>query len=421
MLIKNVYVVSHTYKGKFDIRVENGLIKEISENLEGFSGEKIIEAKGLHLFPGFIDMHSHFREPGDEDSEDLESGAKSALWGGYTTVLIMPNTNPPLDSPERIAFIKRKADNLGLIDIFPVGCITKDRKGEEIVEMGLMVEQGAIAFSDDGNWVKDGNVMRRALEYSKYFDAIIISHAEDEDLTKYGESNESFIGYSVGLGGIPKEAEIYAIFRDIKLAELTGGKLHIAHITTSEGVELVKKAKEEGIQVSCEITPHHLVLDESYMETYKSVYKMKPPLREKDEVEKLRYYLSRGYIDVIATDHAPWKKFDKEKEFSESPFGVIGLESAFPVLYSYIVKNGIISLEHLIELLTFNPSRLLNLTDRGDINVGLRADFSLFDLNKEFVFEIKGSKSRNCPFIGWKVQGEVKAVFVKGNMKLDNL
>jgi len=288
ILIKNGHIVDpgSGKDGVLDILVEDGKIREVNRNLK-VENARVIDCTGKYVFPGFIDMHTHLREPGEEYKEDISTGSNAALHGGFTTVLAMPNTKPPIDSRGLVEFVIRRSKEEKKSEVFPVGAITKGREGRELAEIGDMREGGAIAFSDDGDWVKNSSIMRRALEYSKIFHTVIISHAEDPDLSRLGVANESALSYKLGLRGKPKESEYIAIFRDIALSRLTGGRLHIAHVSTKESAQLIKMAKEEGLPVTTEVTPHHLIFTEENLETFDPVYKVNPPLRKNEDREFL--------------------------------------------------------------------------------------------------------------------------------------
>lgn len=402
--------------GIFDIYIEEGTIKDIGESLN-YNDSSVLDASGLYVFPGFIDLHAHFREPGEEYKEDLESGSRAALYGGYTTVFVMPNTTPPIDNHELVSYIRKRSDEIGLVDIYPVGAISKGRRGEELAEMGFMSERGARAFSDDGSWVQDSSLMRRALEYSSFLGSFVITHAEDETLSKGGVAHECEFTYRLGLKGIPRESEDYAVMRDIMLASLTGGRLHIAHISSKNSVEIVNWAKKRGINVTAEVTPHHLLLTVECLKNYDTNAKVKPPLREEDDRVALLNALNCGVIDVIATDHAPHAQFEKLDEFFSAPFGIMGIELSFSLLYTKLVLKGKLSLERLIEALTSKPAEIGGFKDRGRIRRSFRADLCLFDLDSER--EIKPpfkSKASNTPFIGEKVKGELKYAIKEGRI-----
>lgn len=419
ILIKNGHIVDpgSGKDGVLDILVEDGKIREVNRNLK-VENARVIDCTGKYVFPGFIDMHTHLREPGEEYKEDISTGSNAALHGGFTTVLAMPNTKPPIDSRGLVEFVIRRSKEEKKSEVFPVGAITKGREGRELAEIGDMREGGAIAFSDDGDWVKNSSIMRRALEYSKIFHTVIISHAEDPDLSRLGVANESALSYKLGLRGKPKESEYIAIFRDIALSRLTGGRLHIAHVSTKESAQLIKMAKEEGLPVTAEVTPHHLIFTEENLETFDPVYKVNPPLRKNEDREFLIEALKEGVIDVIATDHAPHASFEKEDEFLAAPFGMIWLDFAFSALYTFLIQKNKLDLKTVIQSLTTGPSKILGLNDRGSLKKGERADIVIFDPEKdiEITRNFLKSKAKNTPLLGKKLKGKVIITIKEGEV-----
>lgn len=419
ILIKNGHIVDpgSGKDGVLDILVEDGKIREVNRNLK-VENARVIDCTGKYVFPGFIDMHTHLREPGEEYKENISTGSNAALHGGFTTVLAMPNTKPPIDSRGLVEFIIRRSKEEKKSEVFPVGAITKGREGRELAEIGDMREGGAIAFSDDGDWVKNSSIMRRALEYSKIFHTVIISHAEDPDLSRLGVANESALSYKLGLRGKPKESEYIAIFRDIALSRLTGGRLHIAHVSTKESAQLIKMAKEEGLPVTAEVTPHHLIFTEENLETFDPVYKVNPPLRKNEDREFLIEALKEGVIDVIATDHAPHASFEKEDEFLAAPFGMIWLDFAFSALYTFLIQKNKLDLKTVIQSLTTGPSKILGLNDRGSLKKGERADIVIFDPEKdiEITRNFLKSKAKNTPLFGNKLKGKVIITIKEGEV-----
>jgi len=419
ILIKNGHIVDpgSGKDGVLDILVEDGKIREVNRNLK-VENARVIDCTGKYVFPGFIDMHTHLREPGEEYKENISTGSNAALHGGFTTVLAMPNTKPPIDSRGLVEFIIRRSKEEKKSEVFPVGAITKGREGKELAEIGDMREGGAIAFSDDGDWVKNSSIMRRALEYSKIFHTVIISHAEDPDLSRLGVANESALSYKLGLRGKPKESEYIAIFRDIALSRLTGGRLHIAHVSTKESAQLIKMAKEEGLPVTAEVTPHHLIFTEENLEIFDPVYKVNPPLRKNEDREFLIEALKEGVIDVIATDHAPHASFEKEDEFLAAPFGMIWLDFAFSALYTFLIQKNKLDLKTVIQSLTTGPSKILGLDDRGSLEKGKRADIVIFDPEKdiEITRNFLKSKAKNTPLFGNKLKGKVIITIKEGEV-----
>ena len=395
-----------------NIYIENGTVRGKSSRKKC---DIEINAKGLYLVPGLIDIHSHFREPGKEDAETIETGSRAAVKGGYTSVAVMPNTEPPIDNEGVARFIKERASESKKCRIFPIGTITKGRKGIELSEMGHLYEAGCVAFSDEGNCVMNPSVLRRALEYSIFLDVPIIEHPEDMLLSKDGQINEGVISTKLGLKGIPDISEASIVARDILLSKFTGGRLHLAHISSEESVDILKYGKKKGIKVTAELTPHHLLLTEDEVLSFNTNTKMKPPLRTKSDRRALQRALKDGIINVIATDHAPHPDYEKELEYSLAPFGVIGLETAFSALYTKLVDTKFLSLKNLIQSMTENPAKILNITP-GEIKKGAIADFTLIDLKAKWVVESENfeSKSKNSPFIGWKMKGAVNSTIVDG-------
>jgi len=399
-----------------DVLIEAGKIESVGKiDDSGFDG-RIVDIKGSVICPGLIDMHVHLREPGREDEETVESGCEAAMAGGFVAVCPMPNTEPCADSAEIVHYLKNKAKEL-LVDVYPIAAVTRGRMGEQLTEMGDLVEAGAVAFSDDGDPVSSTEMMRRALEYSKMFDVPIIEHAEDKSVSKNGVMNESRMSTRLGLPGIPGLSEDVCIARDLLAAELTGGRLHIAHISTARSVDLVRQAKKRGTNVTCEVMPHHFVLDDEKISTYDPAFKMNPPLRTKADVVAMLEGLKDGTIDVIATDHAPHSPEEKELEFLFAPFGIVGLETALGLVLKYLVEPGILTLPEAVRKMTLAPADILRL-DRGRIQKGATASISIFDQGELWtVDKLKfKSKSKNTPFNGWELKGSVKGLYNNGKL-----
>jgi len=406
ILIKNGYLIDPKGKkeGRFDILVSKGKVEKISKKINK-KVKNIIDAKEKLIFPGLIDIHCHLREPGREDEETILSGSKSAVSGGFTTICCMPNTNPPLDNKVSIRFVYDRGRE-AFCEVLPIGAITVKREGKLLAPYGEMVKEGAVAFSDDGNCIMDSLVMRRALEYTKLYGKPVISHSEDENLKKNGVMNEGPLSTKMGLRGIPKEAEEIMVARDVFLSNLTGGRLHIAHITTSNAVKLVKEAKRRNKKITCEAAIHHLILTEEAVSGYNPNAKVSPPLRTEKDRKALIAGLKDGTIDCIITDHAPHSEEEKEMGFEMAPFGMIGFETALS-LSMKLLDEGL-SLKEIISKFTEGPSRVIGI-DRGEIKEGERADIVIFDPDYEWVYkkeEIR-SKSKNSPFINWKLKGKV--------------
>jgi dihydroorotase len=386
--------------------------------LPNLQADRTLEAAGKIVCPGLIDMHVHLREPGREEDETIATGTAAALAGGVTSVACMPNTEPALDTQAAAEFVYLQAERAGNANVFPVGAITKERKGAELAEIGGLVEGGAVAFTDDGSPVVSAEIMRRALEYCRMFDRAVLSHAEDLELTRGGVMNEGFESMRLGLRGMPAAAEEVMIHRDIELAELTGGRLHILHVSTGGGVDLIRRAKKRGVRVTGEACPHHFTLTDRCLRSFDSNYKMAPPLRTQDDVDAIIAGLKDGTLDVIATDHAPHAPEKKMRELDQAPNGIIGLETLIPVCVGSLVEPGHLTWPQLIEKLTVNPAHVLGI-DRGTLQPGADADVTIIDPAAEWTIDVSKfrSKSRNCPFAGWKVRGRADTVIVGGEVK----
>ncbi len=380
---------------------------------------EVLDAKGLVVCPGLIDLHSHLRDPGYEEKETIASGTRAAARGGFTTICCMPNTNPPLDSQTAIEYIKSTAEEEGVVRVLPIGCISKGRKGKELTEMGELAAAGVIAFSDDGEPALNSYIMRQALDYSRAFSLPITDHCEDTILTEGGQMNEGVVSAKLGLRGIPNAAEDIIVARDLALAQLTGGWLHIAHTTTAGAVELIRRAKEKGINVTAEATPHHLTLTEERVIGYDTNAKVNPPLRTEKDIEALIEGLNDNTIDIIATDHAPHTEGDKLCEFAKAPFGISGLETALGALMGLVHKKKL-SLTTLIAKLTSEPAKILGEKQGklGTLAVGAEADVTLFDPEREWVVDTKefASKGKNTPLAGEKLKGKVIATTYQGKI-----
>jgi len=399
-----------------DLGIEDGRVAEIAPRLRK-KGRKEVDARGLIVAPGFIDMHVHLREPGREDAETIESGTNAAVQGGFTGVACMPNTQPVNDSEAVTSFILQRAREVSKIPVYPIGAITKGSQGETLAEIGEMRRAGIVAISDDGRPVQNNQIMRRAMEYSTLFDLPVIDHCEDRDLAAGGCMNEGYYSTVLGLRGINPAAEEIHVARDAILSRQTKARVHIAHLSTRQSLEIVKRAKKEKIALTCEVTPHHLLLTDAQVTSYSTNMKMNPPLRTEEDVEALIDGLASGAIDVLATDHAPHNINDKMLEFDRAPFGVVGLESAISLMMDRFVRTGKISLRRLVLAFSTNPARILKL-DRGTLAPGSWADVTVID--PELRYEVKGtgfsSRSRNTPFEGWTLTGGPVMTIVKGRI-----
>ncbi|GBD37590.1 Dihydroorotase [bacterium HR36] len=380
--------------------------------------DTVIDAAGKIVCPGLIDMHVHLREPGREEDETIATGTAAALAGGVTSVACMPNTEPAMDNQTAAEFVILQARRAGNANVFPIGAITKGRRGEELAELGGLVEGGAVGFSDDGSPVRSAEIMRRALEYSRMFQRVVMDHCEDTELTRDGVMNEGIVSLALGLRGMPAAAEEIMVARDLILAEQTGGRLHILHVSTAGSVELIRQAKRRGIQVSCEACVHHFSLTEEALRSFDSNFKMNPPLRTRRDVEAILEGLRDGTIDAIVTDHAPHAPEKKLRELDQAPFGVIGLETLLPICIQKLIEPGVLTWSELIAKLTVNPARILGI-DRGTLKPGAIADITVIDPAVEWTIDPNQfrSKSRNCPFAGWRVRGRAHAVLVAGQLK----
>jgi dihydroorotase len=382
---------------------------------------RVLDATGKIVCPGLIDMHVHLREPGREEDETIATGTAAALAGGVTSLACMPNTEPALDSQAAAEFVYLQAKRAGNANVFPIGAITKGRKGEELAEIGGLVEGGAVAFTDDGSPVVSAEIMRRALEYCRMFDKAVLEHCEDLDLTRDGVMNEGFESMRLGLRGMPAAAEEIMVFRDIALAELTGGRLHVLHVSTAGSVDLIRRARQRGVRVSGEACPHHFTLTDKCLRTFDSNYKMSPPLRTDADVQAILGGLKDGTLEVIATDHAPHAPEKKMRELDQAPNGIIGLETLVPVCVTALIETGHLTWPQFIEKLTISPARVLGI-NRGTLKPGAIADVTILDPAAEWVIDPSKfrSKSRNCPYAGWKVRGRAHAVLVAGQLKYEH-
>jgi len=418
ILIKNGRVIDpgSGTDDMLDILIKDDKIKDIGKDISPAGEEKVIDAKGCLVLPGLIDMHVHFREPGREDVETIIGGSKVAAKSGYTSVCPMPNTQPVIDNQALVRFIKMEAEK-GPINVFPIATITKGGKGEDMSEMGELVKGGAVAFSDDGKPVMSSLVMRRALEYSRMFDVPILAHAEDSDLADEGIMNEGLNSIRLGLKGIPRESEEVMIARDILLTRLTSGRLHVCHVSSAGSVTLIKRGKKDGVKVTCETAPHYFALNDDAVEELLSMAKMNPPLRTEDDRQSIIEGLRNGTIDVIATDHAPHALYEKMQELEYAPFGIVGLETAVPLIITELVKKNNFSYIEAFSKVTCNPASILNL-DRGSLQKGGWADVVIIDPDKKVVInrDFLLSKCKNTPFIGAELSGSVECTICNGNI-----
>ena len=400
-----------------DVYLADGRVAAVGENLDVPVGAEVFDATGMVVAPGFLDIHVHFREPGFEYAETIETGARAAAAGGFTSVCCMPNTSPVNDSATVTSYIIERAKQKSIVNVYPIGAITKGSQGEELASIGAMVKAGAVAISDDGRPVMNSRVMRRAMELAKGHGIPVIDHCEDLNLSAGGDMHEGETSVRRGLRGIPSAAEDVMVARDILLAELTGARYHVAHISTQHAVSMVGFAKARGMKVSCEATPHHFVLADCDTVAYDSNFKMKPPLRGKHDVSAVLNGLVDGTVEVIATDHAPHAGSDKMQEFERCPFGITGLETAIGITLEQLVHPGKITLQKMVELYTTGPARVMGL-DRGTLAVGAAGDVTVFDTATKWTYDVNKtqSKSKNSPFHGHEYVGGPVATVVGGKV-----
>ena len=417
MIIRNGNVVLKNSVEKKDILVENGKIVKIADNIPANGGAEI-DASGKHVFPGLIDIHVHLREPGFERKEDIESGAKAAVKGGFTQICCMPNTNPITDNKVVVTYIKAREKEINLCKIHPIGAITKGSKGEEMAAIAGMKKAGAVAISDDGVAVKNARLMRLAMEYAKGFDMKCLCHCEDKDLVDGGVVNEGLSATIAGLKGIPRAAEDVIIAREISLAESLDTSVHICHVSTYSGVRMIRDAKRAGIKVTAETCPHYYAVTDEIIRTYDTNTKVNPPIREEIDKQAILEGLKDGTLDCIVTDHAPHHADDKNVEYDQAAFGISGIETSFGFAVKYLYKAGVLSLNEIADKMSYNPAQILGL-DGGEIKEGGVADLMIADLDEEWEIDPAKfvSKGKNNPFKGYKLQGVVKYTIVDGEIK----
>jgi dihydroorotase len=404
------------YNGVTELLIDAGRVVAVGKNLKAPAGATKINATGRLVLPGFVDLHVHFREPGFEYKESIQSGAAAAVAGGFTSVCCMPNTSPVNDNQAITEFILDRARAAGFANVFPIGAITKGSEGKELAEIGDLRRAGCVAISDDGKPVMNSLVMRRAMEYALAFDVPVVDHCEDLHLAEGGCMNEGAISTELGLPGMPAAAEDVMVARNVALAELTGARLHLAHISTEGSVRMVREAKSRGLKVTAEACPHHFTITEEVVRGYNTYAKMNPPLRTWKDVQAIKEGLRDGTIDVIATDHAPHATQEKQLGFTEAPFGIVGLETALSLTFA-LVDEGVLSLESAVDKLSTAPAKVFGLT-KGTLAVGADADVTIVDQQEQWEVDPAKfrSKSRNTPFAGWKVKGRVRTTIVGGRV-----
>lgn len=418
LLIKNGLVIdpANEINEIRDVLIENGKILEVAKDINS-PGAQEVDAAGKIVCPGFIDMHVHLREPGFEYKEDISTGTRAAAVGGFTSICCMPNTNPVIDEASVAVYIKERAKKSGVVNVFPIGAVTKGEAGQELSEIAELVAAGCVAISDDGRPVENSYIMRNAMDYAKMFGLPVLSHCEEVSLSRDGQINEGFFSTVYGLKGIPAAAEEIMVSRDIILAGLTGAHLHICHASSSGSMDLIRNAKAEGINVTCEVTPHHLTLTDQAVENYDTDTKVNPPLRSGQDIESLIEAIKDGTVDCIATDHAPHHLESKDCEYSKAAFGISGIETAVAVIMDYLVKPGLITLEEMVRLFTVGPAGILGMK-RGDLSPGSMGDLTIIDPNLYKTVDPSRfySKGKNNPYKGKNLQGWPWLTIVKGEI-----
>ena len=417
MIIRNGNVVLKNSVEKKDILIENGKIVQVADNIPA-NGSVEIDASGKHVFPGLIDMHVHLRDPGYEYKEDIESGSKAAIKGGFTQICCMPNTDPIMDNKVVVSYVKQRAKEVNLCKVHPIGAITKGSKGEQLAQIGEMKKAGAVAISDDGVSVKNSRLMYLAMEYASGFDMKCLCHCEDKDLVDGGVCNEGLSSTIAGLKGIPRAAEDICIARDIALAESLDVPVHICHVSTHSGVRLIRNAKAAGVKVTAETCPHYFAATDDIIRTFDTNTKVNPPIREEVDKQAVLQGLKDGTLDCIVTDHAPHHINDKNVEYNLAAFGISGIETSFGFAITYLYKAGVLSLNEIADRMSAAPARILNL-EGGEIKEGGVADLMIADLDESWVVDTKNfvSKGKNNPFNGYKLDGVVKYTIVDGEIK----
>lgn len=416
ILIKNGYVIDPATDREeiCDILVEDKHIIEVGKNIENYA-DQCIDATGCYVMPGFIDLHVHLREPGFEYKETIQTGALAAAHGGFTSICPMPNTNPVIDSREMVAFINEKSAKEAVVHVLPVGAVTKNQIGKELADISAMVNEGAVAISEDGRSVMDTALYKEAMKIAKEEGIVVLAHCEDRSLVQDGVMNAGKKAEELGMPGITNAVEDIIAARDILLAKETGVKLHLCHCSTKDSAWMVKKAKEEGLSVTAEVCPHHFTMTDEDIMTDDANYKMNPPLRSKEDVQALKEALRDNVIDVIATDHAPHSEEDKKESIKVAPFGIVGLETAFALTMTELVKTGYLTPRQLVEKMSLNPAKVLGI-NKGTLHEGAIADIVIANPNEEYIIDVKDflSKGKNTPFQGKKVCGKIRYTLVDG-------
>lgn len=424
VLIRNGRVIdpANNLDAVCDVLILDGKIAEVGRvnGAVAKSVGRIIDATGKLVTPGLIDIHVHFREPGDEEEETIASGSAAAVAAGFTSVVCMPNTNPTIENETDIEYVHRKGRQARKTHVYVMGAITKKREGVELAEMGMMAEAGALGFTDDGHGVQDVAVMLRALKYAKMFDRVVAQHCQDDRIVGQGVMNAGYYSTILGLPGMDALAEEGMLWRDIQLIRKTGVRYHAQHISTAGSVELIRQAKKDALPVTCEVTPHHLLLTEELCADYDTNYKVNPPLRSRKDVEALKQAIAEGLVDALATDHAPHLQSEKELEFLAAPFGIASLECALGLYVKALIEPKVLDWPGLIRLMTVNPAGIIGI-DKGTLGRGRQGDVTIIDPDAEWVVDVNQfvSKSRNCPYHGWKLKGKAEKTIVGGELRFE--
>ena len=420
LIIKNGRVIdpANGIDKKCDVLISDGKIAEVGSIEKNV--QAVINAEGKLVTPGLIDIHVHFREPGDEEEETIASGSMAAVAAGFTSVVCMPNTNPVIENETDIEYIHRKARQTRKTHVYTMGAITKGLQGVELAEMGFMAEAGAVGFTDDGRGVQDPAVMLRALKYAAMFDVFIAQHCQDEAIAGKGVMNSGYYSTILGLPGIDPLAEQAMLWRDIQLIKKTNVRYHAQHISTAGSIELIRQAKKDSLPITCEVTPHHLLLTEECCAEYDTNYKVNPPLRSAEDIEALKQAIAGGFVDALATDHAPHLQSERELEFLTAPFGIASLECALALYVKALIEPGILDWPGLIRLMAEKPAKIIGV-DKGTLGKGKQADVTIIDPNAEYKIDVNTfhSKSRNCPYHGWTVKGKVEKTIVGGEIRFE--
>ncbi|MCP4451996.1 MAG: dihydroorotase [Planctomycetes bacterium] len=422
MLIKNGRVIDPAYgvDKTCDVLIQDDLFVEVGQVASEVAKQAttVIDAKGKMVVPGLIDMHVHFRDPGDEEEETIASGSAAAVAGGFTSVVCMPNTKPAIDNETHVEYVHRKGRQARKTHVYVMGAVTKNRDGVEMAEMGLMAEAGAVGFTDDGCGVQDPAVMSRVLKYASMFGKVVSQHCQDDSFAKDGVMNAGYQSTILGLPGMDALAEEAMLWRDIQLVKRTDTRYHVQHMSTAGSVGLVREAKAQGLPVTCEVAPHHLLLTDECVADYDTNFKVSPPLRGKKDVEALRQAVAEGLVDALATDHAPHLQSEKELEFLTAPFGIASLECALGLYIKALIEPGIVSWPEMLKLMTINPARIMDV-DKGTLSAGKQADVTILDPEASYTINTSEfeSKSRNCPYHGWAVKGRPQYTIVGGEVR----